>query len=721
MLYAAPVLSIYARARIRGIDTSAALASPNVVAVFTAADLPEAARDDEAADRSQFFLASERVAYVGQPIAVVVAGNAADAELAADRVTVDYEPLAPVIDLEAAMAPDAVPVRSRRAFHSQEAGAHGADPVANQLKDGRPNVNGALHNSRGDVERAFREADVVVRRTFRTHAIHQSYMEPRAAVAAPDPFGGVTIYAQTQGQFMLQSAVAAALGLSDNQVRVEPITVGGGFGAKFTLLEPLAAVLALKLNRPVKLTLNRRDDFPATTPAPESIVEMAIAATSDGTFTGFQARLIFDTGFFSHSPYVLVAQSAGSYYRFPNLDVTSLEILSNRTGAGAYRAPGLPQAVFALETLVDEVAERLGMSPIELRLKNVVDEGDPMADGTPWGPLDWRRVLRELADSPLLSTPRGDGEGVGIAIGGMRGGVEPASATMRLNTDGTLQVIVGSIDLTGTTTGLTQIAAEAFGVPPERVRVTTAGTATAPQSPSTGGSRILFTVGNAVIEAAREARTQALAAAADKLEVGIDDLEIVDDRIVVRGAPDRFIRLADVYAATMVQGSTYTPVFGKGSVANPHRAPAVSAHLVRVKVDRDTGQVRVTDYVAVHDVGRAINPAEVEAQIHGAVVQGIGWGLFEEMVYDDNGQLLTSSFMDYAIPKADRVPAIETRIIENPSPHGPYGAKGIAEAPVVAPAAAIANAIADATGVRLAELPMTPQRVWQALRDAERG
>lgn len=691
-LHGGLVLSTQARARIRGIDTSAACAEPGVVAVVTAANLPEWTRADEVADRACFFLAHQRVAYVGQPIAVVLAEDAATAERAADLVTVDYDPLPVVAHPLAALEPDAPTVR-----------------------DGVPNVNGTVEYHRGDVEAAFASAAVVVEREFRAAGVHQGYLEPRAVIAVGDPTGRLTIFTPTQGQFMIRSAVARALRLNEADVVIRPSTVGGGFGAKYTLLEPLAGWLALHFGRPISLVLTRRQDFAGTTPAPEALLRVGIAADGEGTFTGLRADLTYDTGYFSHSPYLLAGLMAGSTYRVANLAIVSREVSTNRAGAGAYRAPGLPQLAFALETLVDEVAQALGISAVELRRRNVAVGGDPMADGAIWPPFDARLLLDAVESHPLWSAPLGPDEGCGVALGMMRGATESASASARLNPDGTLSVIVGSIDLTGTTGGLTQIAAEVFGVSPERISVLTAPTDSAPHSGVTGGSKIIYTVGNAVVQAAGDARQQVLAIAAEALEVGSDDLDIDDEHVFVRGAPDRMLTLREVYARSVAIGSRHAPVFGHGNVANPQKGPTSAAHLARVKVDRETGVVRVTGYVAVQDVGRAINPAEIDGQIHGAVAQGIGWGLNEGMLYDDDGQLLTATFMDYPLLHGQDVPQIETLIVENPAPRGPFGARGVGEVPIIPPAAALANAIYAATGVRLQAMPMTAERVWRAI------
>ncbi|HEX3721576.1 MAG TPA: xanthine dehydrogenase family protein, partial [Nitrolancea sp.] len=523
------VLSPHAHATIRGIDVDEAARAPAVVAVVTSRDLPEFARDDEPSIRAGFFLASERASYAGQPVAVVVARTAAEAESAAELVAVDYDPQPPVAGIEMARQFEATPVRPRTFAR--------ASSVADSTKRVVPNVNGSIHHQRGDVERAFRDAAICVEQTFDSHGVHQSYLEPRSVVASAEPNGRLTIYTPTQGQFMVRAALARVLRLAETDIRVEPMAVGGGFGGKMVLLEPLAALLAMRFKRPVKLTLTRQQDFLSTTPAPESRLTLALAADAEGLLTGLRADLWFDTGYFSNSPYQLVAQMIGSFYRIPNIDIRSTEVLSNRTGTGSYRAPGLTPMMVALETLVDELARSLDLSPLEFRLRNVAHEGDLMADGTRWPSMDLPALLREAERSSLWSTPCAVDEGVGLAIGGLRGGAESASASLRLNADGTLSVMIGSVDLTGTNTGLTQIAAEAFGVSSDQVRVTTASSDSAPQFGLTGGSKVLYSVGNAVLEAARDARAQAFAVAADRLEAGIDDLELASNRIQVRGAP----------------------------------------------------------------------------------------------------------------------------------------------------------------------------------------
>ncbi len=700
MLHACYVSSPYARARITGIDSSAARELPGVVDVVTAADLPAYARNDAAAERVFFFLCENQVSFSGQPVAVVLAESQGIASEAAGLVQVSYEPGDAVIRGTDALGDTAPVVRPDRA---------GSDA------DSHPNLSGEVRYLHGDVDAAFDRAAVTVCRDFSTYSVHQGYLEPRSATAAPGPTGGLTIWTATQGQFAVRTAVAQALGIPETDVRIEPLTVGGGFGARFMLFEPLVGWLALRHGRPVKLTISRSEDFLATTPAPEKAIHVELAASEDGSITAVRGDLTFNTGYFSKTPYGPAALMLGSNYRIPSYDITTREVFTNRSGTGSYRAPGLPQVAFALESAIDDLAHLLGLSPIEIRRLNVASGGDPMFDGAEWQPFDLEPLLDEIEGHSLWTETTGPWEGVGIAIGARRGATDSASASVRLNADGTLQVVVGSMDITGTTTSLTQIAADVFGIPPERIRVTTANTESAPHAGRTGGSKILYTVGNAVIEATDHARQQVLEVASRELEVGIDDLQIEPDRVSVRGADEHYLTLARVFERATAGESPYAPVFGYGNQANQVKASAVSACLARVRVDPDTGSVEILGIFTVQDVGRAINPSEVEGQIRGGVLQGIGIGLYEGLVFDDNGQLLTGSFMDYALPKSVQAPSIEVKLLEDPSPHGPFGARGVAESPIIAPAAALGNAIFDATGARLTELPMTPGRIWRAL------
>jgi CO/xanthine dehydrogenase Mo-binding subunit len=716
MVHARLVLSPHASARIVRIDTSAAKAMPGVVAVYTAADLN--LKGAESGARRLNFLARDRVVFTGQPVAVAIAETAAQAEDAAAAVEVLYEELPAVADPIAGMQADAPQVRELPAAGAEEAALHAA--VVGGLEEEKEelpaNVSNTIHFHRGDLDQGFAEADAVVEGRYTCAYVHQGYLETQSCLVAPNPVtGGVDVYTSTQATFYTRDEVAAALGIPAHLVTCHMMTIGGGFGAKYVLIDPFVASLAVKLNRPVLLAYTRTEDFLAANPSPLTVFEVKLGAKKDGTLTALQGRVIFDTGAYSGSALSIGCLLLGGYYRFPNLDIRGYEVMTNKVGVGAYRAPGAPQASFALESAMDDLAERLGLDPLDFRLQNAIVEGDLWPDGNPWPVVGLKQTLQALKDHPLWQKRHrlGPNEGVGVGAGGWPGGRGPAAAACRMDPGGTLTISVGAVDLTGQTTTFAMIAAEAFGISPDQVRVVTGDTDSAPHSPGSGGSQITYTVGKAVLEAARDARRQALAIAAQQLEASIEDLELVDGEVRVKGVPGRSVPLAEI---ARLSTSRYEPIWGRGASAQKIIAPGFAAHLAHVKVDPDTGEVKVLGYVAAQDVGRALNPAAVTGQILGGAVQGIGWALTEQMVHDEQGQLLTSTFMDYAMPKAPSLPEIDVILVEVPAPDGPFGARIVGEPPIIPPIAAIGNAIKAATGKRLTESPMTSERVLKALQ-----
>lgn len=718
VLYARLVLADRAHARIVGLDSAAARAVPGCLDVLTARDLPLPGYD--LADRLRSPLARDEVFFAGQPVAVVVASSAAAAADALERVRVAYEPLPLVLDALVAFDRQAPAARPRPEEDGGEMALHAAvESGGAQAAPPSPNVASTVRYQRGDVAQGFAAADAVVAYVFTTPMVYQGYLEPHAVLAVPEPDGRLTIYTGTQGLFHVRDETAAALGLPAHRVRVVPLAVGGGFGAKLGLLEPLVAAVALRCGRPVKLVRTRVEDLRSATPSPAARFEVKVGARRDGTLTALQARVIFDAGGYAGAPLGAACTLLGGTYRFPHLDIAGYEVVTNKLGQGAYRAPGAPQAMFALESCIDELARRLALDPLAFRLHNAIAGGDPMPNGRPWPAIGLRACLEALAPywqaGPRTASAHGR-VGRGLAIGGWFGGLEPAAASCRLNRDGSVTVIVGAVDISGAATGLAQLAAEVLGVDLGQVTVVVGDSDSAPQAGGSSGSKITYTVGRAVLRAAEDARSQILRVAAAELEAAPDDLEIVAGQVRVRGLPDKAISLAKVAALSTRYNSRYEPIFGRGASTTRQMAPGFAAHLVEVVADPETGEVRPTRYVAVQDVGRAINPAGIEGQMHGGATQGLGWGLYEQLVYDETGQLLSATLMDYALPTAEMVPPFETHIVEVPAPEGPLGARGVGEPPVIPGAAAVANAVRDALGVRLTDLPLTPERVWRALQ-----
>jgi CO/xanthine dehydrogenase Mo-binding subunit len=721
LLHARLVLSTEAHAVIERVDASGVLAVPGVVAVLSAADLPTATMGT---DRTAEPLARQEVIFAGQPVAMVIAESEAVAQDAAELVVVDYEPLDAVVDVEAAMAPGAALARRVEQLEaggdleSIHAGAdHGqADEVAEQLSG---NVLDRVHRKSGDAAAALASSDAVVLGTFRTPWVYQAYIEPQVATAWLEPDGTLVVSTATQGSFVSRSELARAYGLPLNRIRVIAEPLGGAFGGKFALVEPLAAGATLALRRPVRLVMTRQEDFAATNPASAQVTELEIGARADGTLTGIRGRMIVDRG--SNAGWGvegITSLLVGGPYRWEAHDIRGYGVQTNRFTFGAYRGPGAPTAAFAVESLLDELAAQLELDPLELRLKNAVVEGDAGISGSPFPVMGAVDVIEQTMQHPLWQERESlpEGEGVGVAVGYWPGGNEPAAAVCRVDTDGTMTVVTAAVDMTGVDTGFSTIAAAAFGLSPDKVRVVMADTASGPYSGASGGSKVTYTVGKAVQRAAEAAREKLLAAASVELEIAPGDLEVVDGVVRALGAPDRSITVEDIAKKALRFGGRYEPIEGHGGSAQTSLAPSVAAHIAHVRVDRETGEVELLGYVIAQDVGRALNPALVEGQMRGGAVQAMGWALFEELVHDEEGQLQTGSFLDYALPTADRVPPIETIIVEVPAPDGPFGAKGIGEAPVIPGPAAIANAVAAAAGVRLHELPMTPPRVWAALQ-----
>lgn len=737
LLYARLVLSPYAHARITGMNTKDALALPGVVAVYTSETLGMAHAGSTS--RSQAPLAQDEVFWCGHPVAIVLAESEAAADDGAAAVDVDYEPLPVVIDPISAMHPDSPLTRPRKKDESSEiagGGAHAdvgdAQEDETDTEDLSQNVSDKTHVRVGDIETGWREAEVVVERRYRTHSVHQSYIEPQSITVVPSLSGHhLTVWPSTQGLFGVRSDVSDALSMPERQIRVESLPIGGAFGGKFGLHEPLAAAAARAIRKPVRLVYTRQEDLMAGNPAPQTVITLKLGAKRDGTLVALQSTAVFDAGAYPGAAAGLGAHILSSTYRCANIDIHAYEVLTNKVSVGAYRAPNAPQATFALESTVQELCQALGMDAIEFRKKNALRAGDPTHDKRhpEYPPLGLLECLELVEQHPLWkeraaqkSAPadlKGWKIGIGIAVGGWPGGMESAAAACRLETDGTVSVVIGTVDLTGSDTAMTLLAAEAMGLPADSINVAHDNTDTMPYSGGTGGSKTIYSMGPAVIAAARDARNQILSIASEMLEAAVDDLEIENGDVVVKGAPGKSIALKQIAAASMHFGSRFEPVYARGRAAVSVASPMYAAHVAKVAVDPETGMVRVLDYVAAQDVGRAINPVSVEGQIHGGVAQGIGWALLEGLEYDENGQLLTSTLMDYALPHIGDVPNITPLLVEVPSRVGPYGAKGVGEPPVVPVAGAIANAIYDAIGARVTEIPMTPERVFTALHKGE--
>ncbi|MBM2827143.1 MAG: aldehyde oxidase and xanthine dehydrogenase molybdopterin binding protein, partial [Dehalococcoidia bacterium] len=666
MLHAKILRSPYAHALIKSIDTSKAKAHPGVHAVLVGRDIP-GARDDFGT-RSEATLAVDEVLYYGQPVAAVLAEDLSVAEEAMDLIGVEYEPLTPVVDpVEAVKTGSPLARRSLGEIDRSEEQMHHAETIPEGERELRAgtNISQRVVYTRGDVEKGFAESAVIVEHTWIASMSHQGYIEPQAAVVDCNPNGDYTVWSSTQGLFGQREQLSRVLGVPENRITFESVEMGGGFGGKnqaFTAA--LCAVLARAVQRPVKYVLSRSDDLKAANPSPQAIMELKTGATKEGKVIAIKARVIVDCGAYPGGPITATCNSIGGFYDVPNYDIEGLEVMTNKVSVGALRAPGQPHGAFAIESQMDMMAEKLGIDPLEFRIMNAaVDETVPPA-GRPWGPMYYRQLLESVRETDIWKSRSklGPNQGVGVAGGGRLSGANRGNAMIAINRDGTASVLVGQHDITGVHTSYAQIAAEELSLPIERVRVFGGSTRSAPYAPNSAGSTALRSTGRAVQMAAQDARTKLLTLAASTLECASEDLEIVNSAIRVKGSPDRSLSIQAVTAQTSGQ-TPHPSIIGHGNTGAGARVPTFTAVAVKVEVDPDTGLVTILDAVCVQDVGQAINPMLVEGQVQGGLVQALGLGVTEEMVWDENGILRNPNLLDYRMLTALDLPRVSADLM----------------------------------------------------------
>jgi CO/xanthine dehydrogenase Mo-binding subunit len=708
MLHGAVVRSPHAHARIVSIDTIDAERVPGVRAVVTGKDfaltdaklgMGEGAMDLH--DMSDNLLARDKVLYDGHAVAAVAATSPEAAAEAARLVKVEYDVLEPVLSVDRAMEPGAPILHPDMVTHARP-------PVK---ESGPTNIAGRLELTRGNIEQGFAEADVVVERVFRTPTSHQGYIEPHACVARVNEDGRIAIWTTTQGPFLVRDATAMILGIDAANVKVTPSEIGGGFGGKIPVyLEPLAVVLARKAQRPVKMVMTRDEVFRASGPTSATKIRMKLGAKKDGTLVAASASLYYEAGAYRGSPSGAGAMCLLAPYTIPNFFIEAYDVVVNKPKVAAYRAPGSPMAALATESLVDEIARALKIDPIDIRMKNAVQEGDRAPYGPPYGPIGFKQVLEAVRASDHWKSPKPEGVGRGLACGFWFNAGMSSSATVALNSDGSASVITGNPDIGGTRAAQAMMVAEELGIPIERVKPVVADTDTAGFTEITAGSRVCYATGMAVIDASRDVREQLRARAAKIWGVPVEETRWESGRVVpVNPAEDRQpLAVTDIAAKIAKTGG---PVIGRAAVNPPMAGPSFGAHICDLVVDRETGCTKVVRYTVVQDAGRAVHPSYVEGQMQGGASQGIGWALNEEYIYDARGVMLNAGFLDYRMPVASDLPMIETVIVEVPNPTHPYGVRGVGEVPIAPPLGAVANAMFDATGVRFTELPMSPPRV----------
>ena len=716
MLYLRPILAQMANAIIEEIDTEDAEALDGVVGVFTADDLPT--RDKLINSRNNATLAKGRTLWVGQPVAVVVAESAEIATDAAELVFVDYTPQPVVTSVMEAIKPDAPKVWPN-GFPTGEddlSSLHGNTELGEEAaSDDFNNLQSKNNFERGDVAAAFAESDVIVEQRYRISGVHQGYMEPHAVIVDPDPLGrGLTIYTATQGMFDVRNMVAGLLDLPQHAVVVKPLAFGGGFGAKYGIFEGLVGAVALKVRQPVKLVLSRSEDFLASTPAPEVVIDLKTGAKSDGTVTAIEGDIYTNNAVFSFNHGGIISAVIGGTYKWQAVKLNTYEINTFTTPIGAYRAPGAPQACFAVEGNIDAMARQLNADLLDFRYQNAVETGDFTGTGQPWPTtIGMKEVLDAAREHPLWRD-RQPGDGVGMAIGGWPNFYGNSEATCRVDSDGRVRIDTGIVDISGTKSALVLVAAEVLGVDPGSIEMAQ-GDTTGGFGPGSGGSKVTYTLATAINEAAIDAKNQLLELASDEFEAAPDDIEIVEGQARVKGVPDKSISIGQLASIGRNKGGA-KPVVGQGQSSLEKAGPGFVAHIVKVDLDPLSGEIKPIKYVAIQDVGLAINPMLVEGQLAGGAIQGLSIGLYEDMHFSDDGQLMTGTFMDYTMPRSDNTPDVDVIIVEKPNPLGLHGARGLAEPPMTAGPPALAQAVYDLTQVTIAETPIRAEAMWQAMQ-----
>ncbi len=707
MLYGAVLRSPHAHARIRAIDTRQAEALAGVKAVITAADLPHLQPEADLDERFEQarILAGEKVVFYGQPVAAVAAINVHVAGEALRLIQVEYEALPPVLDVDAARASGA-PVL-HEGLETDELGTRVPGPT---------NVAAHIQVLRGDLAAGFAAADLVLEREFKTATVHQGYIEPQHATAVYEVNGQVKIWCSTQGAFSVRGDVASVLKLPMASIRVFPQEVGGAFGGKNTIyLEPLAVLLSKKAgHKPVKLVMSHADVLAATGPTSASRITVKIGVRRDGRITAAQAELAYEAGAFPGSPVGSGMNVIFAPYRLENVQLDGYDVLVNKPPAASYRAPGGTNAVFAMESLVDELAEKLGLDPLEFRRINAVKEGDLRPNGVALPKIGLLEVLDAAQAHPHYSAPLGGpNRGRGLALGGWPNATGSSSVSANVLPDGTVSLVVGSVDITGTRQTLAMQLADTLGLPLADVHTTVADTEMVAYTDGSWGSRTTFATGWAVIEAGRSLLAEMTRRAAELWQVPGESVSFAQGRFTVGGETLTFKELA------VRLRRAGKPIMASATARPGGANFSFAAHIVDVEVDPETGKIQLLRYTAVQDVGKAIHPVYVEGQIQGGATQGIGWGLNEEYVYDAQGRLLNGSFLDYRIPTCLDLPMIDPVLVEVPNPGHPFGVRGVGEVPILPPAGAIANAVARAVGARVAVLPLSPGHVQEALWQKE--
>ena len=713
MIYGKILRSPHAHARIVSIDTSAAEKLPGVKAVMTAADLPVQKFDYIGPERvavnfwhvTRNIMAREKVYYEGHAVAAVAAISNSVAEAACALIKVEYEVLPHVIDVDEAMADDAP-------LLFEDMITRGIEPAPTKAS----NISKKLSFAMGDVDAGFAASDVVIEHEFKTAAVHQAYIEPHACVANYEADGQCEIWSSSQGHFQMRALTAQIMGKALGDLRVTPAEIGGGFGGKtVAYLEPVAATLSKKSGLPVRVMMSREETFRASGPTSGASMWVKIGVKKDGTIMAADGIFKFQAGAFPGSPVMNGCLCAYAPYDFPNQRSVGYDVVSNRPKAAAYRAPGSPISAFAVESVLDMCAKAIGMDPLALRHKNACRIGTPTLSGPKHAHAGYIETVEALQKHPAYAVKLGPNQGRGVASGYWFNGGGESSATIQVNADGTVLVATGSPDIGGSRASMAIMAAETLGVDYNQVRAIVADTASVGYTHVTGGSRVTFATGTAVVNATKTIVKTMIERAAMIWGVEPDAVIWEDGYAKPAGSNVGDFKPLSVKEIAGKAAATGGPITASAGVNAGGQAPGFATQFCDVEVDPETGHVKILRFVAAQDVGRAIHPSYVEGQIQGGIAQGIGWALSEEYIYNAKGLLDNPGFLDYRCPVASDLPMLDAVLVEVPNPTHPYGAKGVGEVCICPPMAAIANAIAAATGKRMTDLPMSPPKILAAL------
>ena len=713
MLFGKVLRSPHAHAKILSIDTSKAEALKGVKAVVTHKDIPDHPPLQppygpviaDLHDISRNVMARDKVLYDGHPVAGVAATSERIARQALKLIEVEYEVLPHVLDPLEAAQPDA-PVLHEDQF------THGIEPTPEKPS----NVFRVVSSERGDLDKGFAEADVIVEREFRTQPVHQGYIEPQALIASASEDGAVELWTTTQGHFVIRALCARVLKMDMAAIRVTASEIGGGFGGKNNVYaEPVAIRLSQKTGRPVRMVMTREEVFRGTGPASGTYSHIRMGAKKDGTIVAVEAEIYNQAGAFKGSPVGRSLDSFISSYTVENARATAYDVCVNRPKVAAYRAPGAPMATLPAELAINELAEKLGMDPIDIRIKNAVGDGGQSLNGVKYGHIGLKEVLERTKNHDHYKAPLGPNQGRGVALGYWMHGGGLSSVVANLLDDGTVAIATGNPDIGGSRSSMRAMAAEELGVDLETIKPIVADTGSMGYSHLTAGSRTTFATGMAVINSVQEIVQKLRALAAKKWDIPVDEVTWEAGQAVTQRDGFEALSLKQLAGMATKMGGA---IAGHSEINAGGAGAAFCAQIVDVEVDPETGFVAPKRYTVIQDVGRAVSPDYVEGQMQGGAVQGIGWALNEEYIYDDNGRLLNTGFLDYRMPVASDLPMIDTVIVEVPNPNHPYGVRGVGEPPLVPAPAAVASAVENAAGIKAASLPLSPPKVLEAMERA---